>query len=182
MLFISICSSSASQDDATTPTRFDSMSLILHLHSSVLCRTSASVHFPPQRPRQSRICQVQSIPRPHDDKAGPCSWYSSQFSRCLAGQSVSGSPRSSTVMTDSLLSKRALFLLFRFWMIRKSMPLQRGVTDLFPSRRIITCILDSLGLSPSLIESLVHSTPYPYPCPLFSVVGPPIPFHLFNLI
>ena len=107
------------------------MSLILHLHSSVLCRTSASVHFPPQRPRQSRICQVQSIPRPHDDKAGPCSWYSSQFSRCLAGQSVSGSPRSSTVMTDSLLSKRALFLLFRFWMIRKSMPLQRGVTDLF---------------------------------------------------
>ena len=133
------------------------MSLILHLHSSVLCRTSASVHFPPQRPRQSRICPVQSIPRSHDDKAGPCSWYRSQFSRCLAGQSVSGSPRSSTVMTDSLLSKRALFLLFRFWMIRKSMPLQRGVTDLFLLGASSRAFLDSLGLLPSQFDSLVHS-------------------------
>lgn len=80
-------------------------------------------------------------------------------------------------MTDSPLSKRALFLLFRFWMIRKSMPLQRGVTDLFSSRRIITCILDSLGLFTMSIR--VSGSFTPYPCP-------PLLGHLhtmlFNLI
>jgi len=141
----------------TNSTRFDPMSLIRHLHSSVLCRTSASVQFTslPNDPGSPGYAQSNPSPGPMTTK--PDRAAGSQFSRCLAGQSVSGSPRSSTVMTDSPLSKRALFLLFRFWMIRKSMPLQRGVTDLFLLGASSRAFLILLAFLPCQFESPVHS-------------------------